>query len=405
MKITSKAVAALALPDGKSDVIHFDDELRGFGYRLRLGSEGTVRKTWVAQYRRAGATRRVLLGAGEVLSAEQARAAARKILAEVALGRDPQADKADRRSKDKLSLRAMIDEFLLAKEGEVRPRTFVEVRRYLTGPHFKALHSMPVDGVTRKDVASQLVAMARQRGSQTAVRARSVLSNFFSWCMRMGITESNPVIGTLQPKGAAARERVLTDAELVCIWNACGDDDYGKIVRLLILLGCRRQEIGGIAVSELDRERGTWTLPATRSKNARSHTLPLMPMALDIIESMPHMASRDQLFGSRSDAGFSAWAEGKAALDERTKITEPWVLHDIRRTVATKMADIGVAPHIIEQILGHVSGHKSGVAGVYNRSSYEREVRAALVVWSDRLRTLVDGGERKVLTFPAEASR
>jgi integrase len=153
-----------------------------------------------------------------------------------------------------------------------------------------------------------------------------------------------------------------------------------------------------MAFSELDLDASTWTIPATRSKNARAHTLPLMPMALAIIKAVPRRASRDQLFGDRSADGFTAWDKLKGRLDAASGVSG-WVLHDLRRSVATKMADIGIAPHIIEQILNHQSGHRAGVAGIYNRSSYEREVRAALALWEDHLRTLLEGGQRKVFAF------
>jgi integrase len=404
MKITARSVAALTLPRGKSDVIHFDDDLPGFGYRLRLGARGKVNASWVAQYRRAGATRRVLLGNGAVLSVEQARTAAKKILAKVALGEDPQADKAERRDKDRLSLRSVVDEYLAVKQSEVRPGTLREITRYLVGPYFRVLHGMAVDSITRRDVASAVVAAQRQHSAAVATLARATLSSFFAWALTMGIVESNPVIGAAQPKAAEPRSRVLSDAELVRIWNACGDDDYGKIIRLLILLPCRRQEVGGAAWSEFDFERGIWTIPAARSKNGKAHTLPLMPVALEILENVPRMATRDHLFGARSLVGFGSWGEGKSRLDARSGV-QAYKVHDVRRSVATKMADIGVAPHVIEQILNHQSGHKAGPAGIYNRSSYEREVRNALALWADHVRSLVAGGERKVLPFsPPPAS-
>jgi integrase len=165
---------------------------------------------------------------------------------------------------------------------------------------------------------------------------------------------------------------------------------------------CRRSEVGGLSWSELKLEAGTWTLPAERSKNGKAHTLPLLPMALAIIKAVPRMATRDHLFGVRAN-GFTPWEDAKAALGARSRVTG-WVLHDIRRTVATRMADLGIAPHVIEQVLNHVSGHKSGVAGIYNRSSYEREVRAALALWHDHLRSIVEGSERKIVSMPHAAS-
>ena len=397
MKLTAKATAALTLPAGKTDVIYFDDTMAGFGFRLRLGAGGKVLKSWVCQYRRAGATRRVLVGSAEVVGAEQARLAAKKVLGAVAMGQDPSADRASRRDKDRNSLRTLIEEFLAAKERQLRPRSFFEVRRYLTGGYFKPLHGMPIDTVTRHDVSARVVAIARESGDPTAARAKGALSSFFVWARRMGLCEQNPTIDSAEPKPSPPRERVLADEELAAIWNACGNDDYGRIVRLLILTGCRRAEIGDMAWSEIDLQAATFTVPARRSKNGRAHTLPLLSSALDIIKSVPQMATRDQLFGLRSH-GFTAWHEGKPALDERSGVAN-WVVHDVRRSVATKMADIGVQPHIIEAVLNHYSGHRAGVAGTYNRSSYAREVKAALAMWADHVRMLVEGGERRVLVF------
>jgi integrase len=405
MKLTAKSVSRLTLPAGKDDVIHFDDAMSGFGFRLRRGSGGKVLRTWVCQYRRAGRTRRALIGRADVLGAEAARAAAKEVLAKVALGQDPQAEKADRRDKDRNSLRTLVEEFLAAKEPRLRARSRVEIKRYLTGGYFKAIHALPIDTITRADVAARVVAIARESGSPTAARARGALSNFFAWAMTMGLTEANPTVGSAKPAESKPRERVLSDDELSAIWRACGDDEYGRIIRLLILSGARRQEIGDMTWSEIDLERGIFTIPAARSKNNRQHVLPLMPMMREIIDTVPQMASRDQLFGQRSH-GFTAWVQGKRALDKRSGVRD-WTVHDIRRTVATKMADIGVQPHIIEATLNHHSGHRAGIAGVYNRSPYEREVRAALAAWHDHLRAIIAGGDRRVLNFqpqPATAS-
>jgi integrase len=388
MKLDAKTVAALTL-DGKNDVIVFDDAMPGFGFRIRRGAENKLLRSWIVQFKRAGATRRMTLGAVEVLGAEAARAAAKKLLAKVALGEDPQADKRDRRGKDKLTLRSVIDEYLAHKK--VGKGTLRDLTRYLTGPAFRPLHGMPVDTITRRNIAARLLAITREQGSIVAARSRMALSTFFVWSMQMGITDANPVIGTIKPDEGKPRERVLSDAELKAIWKSCADDDFGRIVRLLVLLAARRQEIGGMAWSEIDLERGVWTLPAQRSKNGKAHALPLVSMALAIIHSVPKRVSRDQLFGARSKSGFTAWDKCKQELDERCRVSD-WSLHDVRRSTATKMADIGIAPHIIETVLNHQSGHKAGPAGIYNRSSYEREVAAALGLWADHVWHLTSGG-------------
>jgi integrase len=396
MKLTKTAVAALELPAGKADMIMFDDEITGFGYRLRRGAGDQVRRSWIAQYRRAGATRRLLLGSAAVLGADQARSAAREALAKVALGQDPQSDRRGRRDKDKQTLRGVIAEYLAGKK--VRPRTMIEVKRYLTDArYFGPMLTMPIDAVSRRDIAARLIIIAREHGTIAGSRARGALGAFFTWSMQEGLAESNPVIGTRRPAADTPRDRVLSDPELVAVWGACEDDAFGKIVRLLVLTACRRGEIGGLRWSEVDMASGELTIAAARSKNGRAHTLPLPAMALDIITSVPHLVGRDQLFGDRSPAGFSDWARAKARLDTRSGVVN-WTIHDLRRTTATRLADLAVQPHVIEQVLNHA---RPGVAGTYNRSPYAKEVTVALALWADRVRSLVEGAERRVLPFSA----
>jgi integrase len=400
MKLTAKTTAAAKLPPGKTDHIEWDDDLPGFGLRLRLGSD-RLRKTWVAQYRAHGRSRRVLIGSAEALGTEQAKTAAKKVLAKVALGEDPQAEKIARRQQDGHTLKAVARMFLEAKAKVVRPNTYRLLNHYLTGPHFKPLHGTPIDHVTRRDVAIRVTKIVEQNGSPTARRARAALSALYAWAMGHGLAEANPVVGTIPPEDAKPRERVLSDAEIAAIWRACGDDAHGRIVRLLLLTGCRRMEICGLRWSEIDAESGVLHLPPERTKNGRAHTLPLPALALDIIATVPRMVGRDHLFGERSVLGFTQWG-AKRDLDAKLGDTvKPWTLHDLRRTCATGMADIGVQPHIIEAVLNHISGHKVGVAGIYNRSSYEREVKAALALWAEHVRALVDGGEKKVVPLRA----
>ena len=281
----------------------------------------------------------------------------------------------------------------------MRPRTYGEIERYLTGPHFRPLHSMPVDQITRRDVATRLTKISAENGSITAVRARGALSSFYVWAMGHGLAEINPVVGTLKPEDSKPRERVLSNDELAAVWRACADDAYGKVIRLLILTGGRRAEVGGMRWSEIDFERGTWSLPPERTKNGRAHVLPLSALALHIIESVPQGVGRDHLFGSRSSDGLSHW-HAKADLDRKLgTAVAPWRIHDLRRTLATRLCDLGTTPHVVEQILNHQSGHRAGVAGIYNRSGYANEVRAALALWADHVRALVEGGARKVVAF------
>src|SRR5262249_31553280 len=155
-------------------------------------------------------------------------------------------------SADKLTFSALVNEYLTIKEMSVRSHTMTELRRYLQGPYFKALHSMPADTVARKDIAARLLAITRENGAPTATWAHAAVSGLFRWALGQGLIETNPVVGVPRPKKARARERVLSDTELAEIWRALADDDFGRIVRLLILLGQRRTEVGSMSWREVD---------------------------------------------------------------------------------------------------------------------------------------------------------
>jgi integrase len=408
MRLDSPTVAKLKLQPGEKDKIYFDDALIGFGIRLR-GVGRRLRRRWIVQYRQDGHTRRLKIGDADVMDAKEARKRALAALAAIAKGEDPQADKAKARRDAALTLRSVAAGYLEMKElemqrGEYRASSLRVTRLYLTGKqYFGPLHAMGVSKIGLADVAACLNVIERKSGSATAGRARSALSTAFVWAMQQGFMGShpqNPVIATKKPNDATPRDRVLEDDELAAIWRACEDDHFGRIVKLLMLTGCRREEIGGLRWNEIDLEAGTITLPKERVKNKHEHTLPLTPMAMEIIRAIPERVSRDHLFGERAKAGFTHWYEAKNELDDRLSDVGEWRLHDLRRTVATRMADLGTQPHVIESILNHRSGHRAGVAGIYNRSSYEREVRAALALWTDHIRAIVAGGKRKIISFP-----
>jgi len=400
LKLDTKTISALALPKGKSEDFAWDAEMEGFGLRLRRRAGRGLLRNWVTQYRANGHTRRVTIGSADKITPAQAREAARKLLARVELGHDPQAEKEAKRQQAARTVRSAVASYLEAKQSELRPESFRVGKLYLEGPYFRALHSLAVDAVTRADVARCVRTIARR---PTAAAARRWLSAFFAWCIAEGLlgNGANPVDGSHRPADPTPRDRVLSDAELVAIWNACGDDEYGRIIRILMLLGARASEVGGLRWSELNLDTGTWTLPAERSKNKRSHTIALSPATLAIINAVPR-TERDHLFGARADAGFTSWPWRKQELDHRLAGTvKSWRVHDIRRSVATKMADIGIEPHVIEATLNHYSGHRRGVAGIYNRSSYERAVKAALERWGEHVLSLVGGRESNVVALRA----
>src|SRR5262249_2381399 len=281
LRLDTKTIAALALGKGQRELFAWDSELAGFGLRLQ-----GQRRTFICQYRAGGRTRRVTLGTAARLTPGQAREGARKFLARVSLGEDPQDKKVAQRVAAERTFRKVVDAYLATKQCELRPVSFRISKLYLVdGPYFRPLHAMGITEITHPDVAARLSAIARNHSAHTAAAARRAISALFRWAMEEGWAQANPVVGTRKPADPKPRDRILSDSELVAISNACGDDDYGRIIRLLILLGSRRQEVGGMRWSELDLTAGTWTLPAERSKNHRAHKITLPPAALEIIRA------------------------------------------------------------------------------------------------------------------------
>ena len=401
MKLTQRNVAKLKLPSGKKDHIEWDDDLPGFGVRLRE----RTRASWITQYRTGADQRRMKLGLVAELDAAQARNLAADVLARVRLGQDPQDDKHQARKQNADKLGPAIDIYLERRERNRghrrhRHRTLDEAIRYLRderGTYWRPLHHMPLATLTRRDLAARLATIENQSGEATAGRARTTLKTFLGWAVQEGLIDANPAIG-LKGSPQTSRDRVLTDAELADIWRACRDDDYGRIVRLLILTGQRREEIGNLQWQEIDGD--VIALPPERTKNNREHKIPLSSTARDILRNVLPRASSAYLFGRKD--GYTSWSAAKTALDARIaeargEPPKPWRLHDVRRTAATRMAELGTQPHVIEAVLNHVSGHKAGVAGIYNRSTYEREKAVALDLWADHVLALVEGTPRKII--------
>jgi integrase len=383
MKLTQANVARARVPAGKSEQFFWDDEMPGFGLRLREGGA----RTFIAQYKIGEKHRRMTLGNASKVTAEAARRAARAAFAKVASGHDPANEKAVRKAEAAHTFGAVIEDFIAQQAAHVRPSSLEKISLYLRG-HWKPLHGLALASITRADVATTARAIAKGSGPVAADRARSALSSFFSWAMGEGLCQHNPVVGTNKAAPAVSRDRVLSDAETIAVWNAANAGDFGKIVRLLFLTGCRRAEIGGLRPSEIALGDSLIALPGSRTKNGLPHDVPLSGLAKGILESIPREA-RTHVFGRR-DTGFSGWGKAKAELDAALpKINQPWTLHDIRRTVATRMGDLGVQPHVVEAALNHISGHKKGVAGTYNRSTYAEEKRAALNTWAAHLQGLL----------------
>jgi integrase len=251
--------------------------------------------------------------------------------------------------------------------------------------------------VSQHNIASLLNTIAKEVGDVTANRLRGSLCSLFGWVIREGVRlpEGN-VASYTNKRQEKARDRVLSDTELKTIWNAGADDEYGVILKLLILTAQRANEIAGLRWDEVHNEQ--IVLPSERTKNKRPHVIPLSEPAKTILVAF-RRGDRTHVFG-RIDTGFQGWHVAKKVLNSRIigKSLAHWTPHDLRRTAATRMAELGVQPHIIEAVLNHVSGHKGGVAGIYNRATYDKEKREALNLWAEHVTAIVEG--RKAAVVP-----
>ena len=377
LRLTKAVVAKLEVPPEKAELTYYDDDLKGFGVRARRGGK----KSWVAVYRMGKKVRRVTIGDAAIVGPEEARSKAREVLAKADLGEDTQAKRKEEKSKAAVTLGAVVELYVRQYvENRQRPKTQYETKRYLRTT-WQRLHHVPLHRISRRDVALQLTEIVESNGAIAANRARTALHGFFVWSMQQGIADINPVAGTAAPAAEQKRDRVLTGEEMSAIWKATsGSGDYAAIIRLLLLTGQRREEVAGIRWRELNFDDATWSLPAERTKNGQAHDVPLSGVAIEILTGRERRADRELIFGE-GKGPFSGWSQAKVRLDRRSGV-DVWRLHDIRRTVVTGMAELGIQPHVIEAVVNHLSGHKAGVAGIYNRAAYAAEKRAALDAWS-----------------------
>ena len=358
-------------------------------------------------YRIGGKQRRYTIGTpSTALTLQVARQRANKALLDVADGKDPAAQKATAKVEAQNSFKSIADDYIeflkrRVAAGDLRPRSYVEIERHLL-KHFKPLHRLVISSITRATVAARLREIAKKHGPGAADRTRSNVSTFFGWVIGEGICETNPVDGTNRHSEYVERERSLITVrqgrppdydDLIAVWKGAPDNEYGKIVRLLILTLCRRDEIGSLEWSEIDREARLIRLPGARTKNGREHVVPLSDAALAILNTIETREDRELLFGS-GKGGYSGWSKSKREMDEKVKLKTPWTLHDTRRTGRTCMGILGVAPHVAEAVLNHLPPK---LVRTYDTNDYFAEKRQALDLWAAHLMRLVNGETNNVV--------
>lgn len=381
----------------------FQDELVR-GLWLRVSPAGA--RTWQVIYSREsdGLKQRLKVGRYPAMTLEKARAAALKMLTAVTEGDDPAAKK--RASRDAVTVQELGDLFI-KKYARRSKRTWAEDERLLRVEVYPVIGRHKAASVKRRDILDIIEAKADAGYIAQSTQILAVIRKMFNWAVDNDYLDVSPATG-IKPRGKAVRrDRVLTDHEVAEVWKALPDaalsDPTRDIFKLLFLTGQRVGEVAGMRRGEIDVNMATWTIPAARTKNGLTHTVPLSSPALEIVEAALARTDDDAdaaLF-SRVGEPIESNAISKAARLKLQVSDTPWTPHDIRRTVATRMADIGVAPHIIEAVLNHISGARSGVAGVYNRSRYEPEKRQAVNIWAEHLDAIVTGRNAKVVPMRA----
>ena len=407
LKLTDAAIRRLKKPD-TGRVEFWDTHTPGLG--LRLSASGVASWVLITRALKAGAWKqqRVTLGAYPAMSLADARQTASAAKATAKVGEDPAAATRTARARmvddSRNTFAAVRDEFLEKYRGRQNrrpaPNTLREMTRVLSAEAFGAWADAPLAKLTKRDVLDVLDGVVARGAETMANRTLAYLKLLFGWAAHRGIIEVDPTAGIKKPGHETSRDRVLSAAELRAIWEATGGDGlFDGIVRLLILTGARLNEVARLEWVELDADLTAWTLPAERSKNHRPHLVPVSAPARAILEARREtqrlLATNDKpappfVFTTNGTAPFSGFSKSKERLDAKLAKAgievAPWRLHDLRRSVATHMAEtLRIPPHVIEAVLNHVSGSKAGVAGTYNRAAYLDERKAALNAWADYL--------------------
>jgi integrase len=361
---------------------------------LRVVVQPSGRKSYAVRYRNAaGRARKHTLPAGITLA--QARKLAADAMFEVAQGKDPAAAKQEtRRSRGRTDdtiehwARAFVERHA---KRYTRPSTLQQTEHVLDDIVLPAWRGRAVHDIKRKHVRELLESVAETKPIM-ANRARAVLSKLFAWIAERDDDFVSPVIGVKPPAPERVRERVLDDDELRRLWlaaDAIGGRE-GACVKLLMLTGQRRSEIARLRWGEVGD--GVIELPPERMKGKQSHVVPLSIQAVAVIAAMPR--SGDHIFGRTLVEHFHGV---KCALDARMGDVPAWVIHDVRRSVASGMARIGVQLPVIEKILAHRKGSFAGVVGIYQRYGFMPEMAAAMQKWADHVDRLVGGKPAKVV--------
>ena len=386
IKLTKSAIDALPIP--KSDVVYWDAASPGFG--VKVTPKG--RKVFVVLYRTGGAgskLRKYTIGPYGRVTLHQARVAAQKVFAAKLEGRDPAAEK--REAKRRIvadRVEDLLEAFISQRLSQ--NRSAAEISRLLRREVGKPWAGRSIHEIGKRDVVEVISAIEQRGAPASAYKTLKSIKTFLRWCVGRAVLDQSPAEGVPLPAREVARDRVLNDQELAQVILAARKigGSYGGIVELLALTGQRREEVACLRWEELELAQRVWTLPRSRTKNAKEHVVHLSEQSLNVLMRADERGLF--VFSLVGTKPFNKFSRAKRRLDQLSGVTG-WRLHDLRRTCVSGMARLGIAPHVADKILNHQAGTISGVAAVYQRHEFLAERRAALDLWGAHIDGLLRG--------------
>ena len=396
IKALKPAMARTELADGGMPGLYFVLQPSGvssWAYRYRSPLDGKPKKLTIGRY--------------PAFTLADARRAAREAARAVAERRDPGAEKAAAKTgsgKQSDLVKDLLDDFVSKHViPNTRPASAAESQRLIERELKPEWGARRVQTIMKRDVIKLLDEIVDRGAVVLANRVLALVRKFMNWLQARAVIEANPAAGVASPSAEVSRDRILNDDEIRWLWQACGSDQMGAAVKLLLLTGQRRSEVAGMCDAEIGKD--IWHIPGARTKNGVAHAVPLVTLARQVIGTVPRIKDSDLVLTTTGKTPISGWSKSKAAIDramlelakkevkERGQdplkvVITPWRLHDLRRTAASGMARLGHPVHVVEALLNHRSGTVSGVAAVYNRYDYAPEKRQAAEAWAAHVATL-----------------
>ena len=410
--LTDAAVKRI-IPPATGQEEHWDT-LGGFCLRVSAGGK----RAWVLMKRlKVGAKtlKRFTLGEYPAMSLKDARAKAGQFIEIIDRGGDPSAEEkqalaeVDRRHRN--TFEGVAGEFV-EKYAKRKIRSWARVERAFETQVFPSWRNKPIDAITRRDVNDLLDHLVEQGLPVQANRVLAYVRKLFNWCIERGILETSPAFQVKPPTAEQPRERDLKDDEIADLWKAFDGlgTPFGPYLKVLLILGQRRNEVAMMRWQDLDLDKAEWTLPRELTKAKRTHVIPLPRMAVDLIKAMPRISYipapgkssvlSEFVFTTLGATPISGFGRVKERMDKAVAVARakqerdpmaPWTLHDMRRTAATRMAELGVPVEHIGRVLNHAP--RGVTSTVYDKHTYVPEKRRALDIWTAHLTAIVTPDE------------